>query len=114
MTDDITEATFQAQVIELAHLLGWRTNHVRRSIGRGNRWTTATSVVGFPDLLCWHEKQHRVLAVELKSATGKPTAEQTAVLASLAAAGIETYLWRPSDWPTIERTLSPRRETRAA
>jgi hypothetical protein len=108
----VTEASFQQQVIELAGWLRWHHLHVRRSIGKGRRWTTATNVVGWPDLLLWHEHQHRVIAAELKSETGHATPEQLAVLASLANAGIETFLWRPSDWDAIARTLSPQRRER--
>lgn len=103
MTD---EATFQAQVVELARILGWRCNHHRRSIGKGNRWTTATSVVGFPDLTLW--RRGRIVFAELKSATGRLTPEQREVLASLAEAGPEVYVWRPSDFDEIKRVLSKR------
>src|SRR5690606_29558723 len=91
-----TEAEFQAQVVELATITGWRHLHVRRTVGRGRKWTTSTNLAGWPDLLLW--KPGRVVAAELKSAKGKTTAEQEDVLASLAAAGIETHVWRPSDF----------------
>ena len=103
---DITETEFQAQVVELATMLNWRHLHVRRSIGKGSKWVTATNVVGWPDLLAWRPGQ--VIAAELKSETGKATDEQTAVLASLNVAGIPAYLWRPSDWDEIARVLAER------
>ena len=90
-----TEAEFQEQVVQLLNLTGWRHLHVRRSIGKGRKWVTATNLVGWPDLLCWHERQRRVLALELKTETGKTTAEQDAVLASLGAAGVEAMVLRP-------------------
>ena len=93
----IDEATFQAQVVELVHLLGWEVLHVRRSIGKGNRWTTTTSVKGWPDLFLWHPHQG-VLARELKTDSGKPTSEQVAVIASLCDAGIDAGIWRPRDF----------------
>lgn len=95
----VTEADFQAQVVELAGLLGWQVLHVRRSIGKGNKWTTTTSVKGWPDLFLWHPR-HGVLARELKTddPKSKPTAEQTAVLASLCAAGVDAGVWRPADF----------------
>lgn len=104
----VSEAHFQEQVTQLARLLHWRWLHVRRSIGKGNRWQTTTNVVGWPDLLLWHETQHRTLAVELKSATGTATPEQIDTLASLEQAGVETHIWRPTDWPLIEATLKGR------
>jgi hypothetical protein len=73
---------------------------------RAHRYTTATSIIGWPDLLLW--RPGRVIAVELKSATGELTSEQTEVLESLAAAGIETHVWRPDDLDVIASTLSRR------
>ncbi len=105
VTVEPTEAEFQQQVIELAHLLGWRHNFTRRSIGKGRKWVTATSVVGWPDLTLWSERQRRIAFAELKRQDGKVTPDQEAVLASLAAAGIEVYVWRPSDWDEIAATL---------
>jgi hypothetical protein len=106
----ISETNWQQQVVELAGLLRWRHLHVRRSIGKGQRWTTATNVKGFPDLLLWHEIQQRVIGAELKTAKGRVTPEQTEILRSLAAAGIETYVWRPADLPEVQAILTgPRR-----
>ena len=100
-----SEASFQAQVIELAEWLGWRVMHVRTTVGRGGKHTTATSIIGYPDLTMWHEGQRRVLFVELKSDTGRATAAQIGVLASLRAADVEAHLWRPRDWDQITRVL---------
>lgn len=102
----ITEAEWQDQVITLAHLLGWRHLHVRRSIGKGQRWTTATNIKGFPDLLLWHERQQRIIAAELKTDKGRTTLEQDEVLASLKAAGVPAYVWRPRDLDEVQRILS--------
>lgn len=96
----VDEATFQNQVIELATILGWQVLHVRKSIGRragGRAWQTTTSIKGWPDLFMWHPR-HGVLARELKSDTGKVTAEQEEVLASLCAAGVDAGVWRPADF----------------
>lgn len=101
----LSEAEFQAQLLELAHLLGWRHNFTRRSIGKGRKWTTATSCIGWPDLTLWSERRHRLVLAELKSDTGRVTTEQQEVLASLRTAGVEAYLWRPGDWDEIERVL---------
>lgn len=101
----ISEADFQAQVVELAGLLGWRHLHVRRTVGRGRKWTTSTNLQGWPDLLLWHERQRRVLAAELKTDAGRATPEQLEVLDSLRVAGLEAHLWRPRDWDQITRVL---------
>ncbi len=98
MSADMLERTWQEQVTELAHVLGWRTMHVRRSIASHNKgWTTATSVKGWPDMCLWSEQQRRLIFVELKRETGRLTVEQTDVIRSLLAAGQEAYVFRPSD-----------------
>lgn len=105
----LTEAQWQEQVQQLARVLGWRTMHVRRSIGKGNKWTTATSVKGWPDLTLWSERQQRLVFAELKTESGDVTPEQVEVLASLRAAGQEAYVWRPSDLGRVRDVLSGRK-----
>jgi hypothetical protein len=105
---DDDEATFQAKVVQLAHACGWESNHTRRSIGKGHKWTTATSVVGWPDLVIYSPRRGRTLYRELKSESGRVTPEQAEVLADLAASGNDVAVWRPSDWPEIEATLTRR------
>lgn len=106
---DISEDAFQAQVIELAAVLGWEHMHVRRSIGKGRKWTTATNVVGWPDLTLWSHRHRRVMFVELKSNSGVVTAEQLEVHRSLRDAGQEVYVWRPSTWDEAVEILGGRR-----
>lgn len=48
MTIEPTEAEFQEQLVQLAHLFGWAHLHVRRTIGRHREWTTSTNVKGWP------------------------------------------------------------------
>lgn len=92
-----THIEWQAQVTQLAAMNGWRWLHVRRSIGRGKKWVTSTNVIGWPDLLLWHERDRRVVAVELKVGRDTPTDEQREVLVSLSNAGVETHVWYPHD-----------------
>ena len=107
----ITETEWQAQLLDLAHALGWRHLHVRRSIGKGNKWQTTTNVIGWPDLLLWSPRQPgRHIAAELKTATGVLKPEQEQVLADLAAAGFETYVWRPADLDEVIFTLRPSKD----
>ena len=105
----ITEADWQAQFVQLARILGWRHLHVRRSLGRGKKWVTATNQDGWPDLHLWHETQQRVIYVELKSETGRLRPQQTEVLGSLTRAGQEVYVLRPSDLEVAKRILSGER-----
>lgn len=108
MTAPLLEVDFQATVVEAAGALGWQHLHVRRTIGRGKRWVTATNLVGWPDLLLWHERQGRVVAIELKSEAGRATTEQLEVLRSLEAAGVETHVFRPSQWEELCSVLRAR------
>lgn len=100
----MTHDEWQSQVVDAAHLFGWRHLHVRRTVGRGKKWTTSTNVKGWPDLWLWHHR-HGFAAIELKVGRDTPTAEQTSVLVSLAAAGAQTLVAYPDDWPLVERLL---------
>jgi hypothetical protein len=100
----ITEKEWQEQVVHLASIFGWDHNHTRRSIGRGQRWTTATSKVGFPDLLLWHPR-HGIAAIELKVGSNRPTAEQLQVLAGLQAAGAKVMVAHPDDFEAVRALL---------
>ena len=96
---DQTEKDFQEDVISLAHNLGWRVAHFRSvPVKRGGsvRWETPVQADGrgFPDLILVRE---RAIAAELKTATGKLSADQTDWLDALRDAGVEAYLWRPAD-----------------
>lgn len=107
-TPKVTEAEFQAQVLDLARVFGWRVMHVRRSVGRRNGaagWQTTTSIKGWPDLFLFHPKQGRHLAAELKADGGKLRPEQVQVLADLELSGVPAYVWRPSDFDDIARLL---------
>ena len=101
----ITEAQWQEQVTTLMRYLGWTFLHVRKSIGKGKRWTTATNLVGFPDLFAWHPTRGFV-AIELKVGKNLPTPEQTAVLDSLAAAGAITMVAYPEDLERVKALLT--------
>ena len=105
----VSGAEFQRQVVELAGIYGWRVLHVRRSLGRrrgGAAWQTTTSIKGWPDLFAFHPVRGSVFAAELKSDTGRLTAEQKQVLAELEHCGIDTRVWRPADWDEVEAALT--------
>jgi len=82
----VTHDEFQGQVIDLAAALGWRSMHTRRARGRYG-WTTPTSLIGWPDLYLWHERDGGHAAIEVKVKPDLPTQDQLDVLASLARAG---------------------------
>jgi hypothetical protein len=86
----VSEADFQSQVLDHFHV-----HDSRRSPH------------GFPDLvLC---RPPELVFAELKSATGRLTAEQSAWLELLRACGQRVFCWRPADWAEITATLARRR-----
>jgi hypothetical protein len=89
----ISERDFMAEVIRHARRCGWLVYHTHDS---------RKSARGFPDLVMVRD---RVIFAELKTADGKTTGDQDTWLDSLRTAGAHVYLWRPSDWAEIERTL---------
>jgi hypothetical protein len=89
----MTEAQWQATVISLAHNLRWRIYHT---------FDSRRSNSGFPDLVLVRD---RIVFAELKSSRGRLTREQARWIAALGVAGAEAYVWAPSDYPQVERTL---------
>lgn len=91
----ISEAAFQAAIIQLATLAGWLCFHP---------YDSRRSTPGYPDLnLC---KPPRLLLMEVKTERGRVRPEQREWLAALAQCpGVEVALVRPSDWPMIEAAL---------
>lgn len=104
----VTHAELQDTVVKALGWLGWEHLHVRRSIGKGRKWTTATSKVGWPDLFCWHPHHRRLFAIELKVPPDRLTHEQYAILVSLDAAGVETAVIEPDDLGELGQLLDPR------
>lgn len=95
------EAEFQAAVIQAARFLGWLVYHTHDS---------RRSEPGFPDLVLVRRADARVVFAELKTTSGV-SSEQRKWLDALGAAahhgeGIEVYVWRPDDWPKIEKVLA--------
>jgi VRR-NUC domain len=93
---DLAERDFMATVREAATVTGWLVYHTYRS---------KRSPSGFPDLVFVRD---RIVFAELKATTTRVTSEQRRWLDALADAGGEVYLWRPDDWPEIERVLGRR------
>ena len=101
----ITEAEFQRMVLQLAHLQGWWSFHVRPGrTAQGWRTPIQGKGAGFPDLVLCRDKQ--LIFVELKAVRGALSEQQTYWIERLRAAGQTVFVWRPSDWPEIEKELS--------
>lgn len=94
----ISEAAWQADVVEAARNLGWTYFHVTDS---------RRSPSGWPDLALVRE---RLVMVELKRADGKTSVAQDRWLALLAKAGVEVYVWRPQDRDHVLGVLSMRKD----
>jgi hypothetical protein len=92
------ELAFQRAVCNLLKVRGWLYFH---------DYDSRKNARGFPDLIA--VRRQRLLFVELKSADGKVTDDQADWLYRLGALGsaeVEAHVWRPADWPTIERLLA--------
>jgi hypothetical protein len=98
---ELSEKEWEAQLYKsekgLAPMLGWKLiYHTLRSKG---------SQPGFPDRVLVRE---RIIFVESKSDTGKPTERQREWLTGIAKAGGEAYLWRPRDLDEVANVLGVR------
>ena len=91
---DPCEACFQQQVVDLAKLHGWEVWHTHDS---------RRSREGWPDLAI--VRGGRALFREIKRGGQMPSQHQRRCLHMLEAAGLDADVWRPSDWPAIEKTL---------
>lgn len=106
----ITEAQFQATVIEYAELHGWKVWHFhdsRREVpdGRGGKkWVGDKRAKGVPDLMLSRDEDF--IFWELKLDGKGPDVEQWDFLARAQQAGIEADVRRPADWDLIEARLS--------
>lgn len=104
LVECVAERDFHALVVSLAKRLGWRVAHTARAQVRGGRWLTPT-VAGLPDLLLC--RPPRLIFAELKTDSGRLSEPQREWLDALGkCAGVEVYLWRPSDWQAIVATLT--------
>ena len=93
----MTESELLAAVRAVAWRCGWLTYHTHRS---------DRSEPGFPDLCM--VRGGRVVFAELKSEKGRVTRAQQTWLDGLEQAGMEVFVWRPSDLDGIARLLSRR------
>lgn len=99
-----TEADFQAAVIQLAEVCGWLWHHTPD--GKHNARApkgVAHPSKGAPDLLLARDW---AFFAELKKQNGRLSKEQKTWITTLRAANQVVFVWRPSDWPEIERTLT--------
>lgn len=89
----INETEFQKQITDLCDWLGLRWHHEVDS---------RKSKRGFPDLCIVGS---RLIFVELKAESGRLSKDQREWIVALIAAGVEAYVWRPSDLPEATEVL---------
>lgn len=101
-----TEADFLRQVIDVAHVFGYRVAHFRPAwSARGYRTPVQGDGVGFPDLVL--VGRGTVVVAELKrEAAPDPAGPQAEWLDAFRAAGIRAYVWRPSQLEWIAAVLA--------
>lgn len=89
------EIDFLRHVLAYAKARGWLTYHTHIS---------KRSTEGWPDVV--FAKPGRLVIAELKREKGgRVTPAQREWLAVLRTVLSDVYLWRPSDWPEIEKVL---------
>ncbi|MHC4592893.1 MAG: hypothetical protein ACYS8L_09395 [Planctomycetota bacterium] len=100
-----SEEDFSQWFDDLRRLMGWLAVHFRPLQTKHGWRTPYTGDDGFPDWVL--VRDDRMIFAELKSEKGKVEPQQYDWLtAADNVAGVEAYLWRPSDRPLIERTLA--------
>jgi hypothetical protein len=101
----MNEKGFQAQVIQIAKMNGWRVFHPMKMQARDGSWRTALSGDrGWPDL-CLAHRERGFIVCELKADRGVLSQEQKEWLFHLAP-WAECYVWKPSDLQNIAKRLS--------
>src|SRR5262245_1994318 len=95
----LSEKAFMRQVVELAKLRHWMVYHT---------FDSRKSNPGFPDLFLLRPPSKGVPSIlfcELKVGRGRLSPAQRQWLDALRKCGLPIRVWRPCDWPEIERTL---------
>jgi hypothetical protein len=93
-----SEKAFMQQVIDLAHLQGFHTYHPHDS---------RRSAPGWPDVAIFGHG--RFMLAEIKREKGYLSLDQRRVIGQLRAAGVDVYVWKPSQWLEIVAELTAHR-----
>lgn len=109
MTDelDASEAQFQQQIMQLAATCGWDCHHIRP--GKYGSVYKTDGLPGMPDLLLIGQRGQGVFFAELKTRTGKVSAQQEHRITQLLSNGCEVHIWRPQDLDRIVSRLKNRK-----
>lgn len=101
-----SETSFQTAVLDFAKLRGWMCAHFRPARTNGGWKTPVQGDAGFVDIVFC--RPPRIVFAELKSDKGRMEPAQEKWVYRLAQSGgelVDTYVWRPSDWPEVEAAL---------
>jgi hypothetical protein len=96
-----SEESFQHRVLELARWMGWGLRY--------HTFDARKSAPGFPDLVL--VRAPRVIFAECKTDHAPkelPFHQRVWMHELLRCPGIEYYIFRPRNWPEIERILARR------
>lgn len=96
-----TEDELLGLVVAYAQLQGWLVHHCRPARSEKGYRTPIQGDRGFPDLVLARER--RVIFAELKTERGVLSNAQHRWINALYDL---VYMWRPSDWPEIEKVLA--------
>jgi len=91
----LSEKQWQSKVVAYAKAHGWHVMHQHDS---------RRSEPGWPDLTLIRPPV--LVFAELKAEDGKLRKEQPHVMGLLRACGLPVFLWRPSQWPDVQRELA--------
>ena len=102
----LLEKDFQRQIIDLAHLYGWRIAHFRPALRQSGGYSTPVGAdgAGWPDLTL--VKGEKLIFAEIKSDAGKTSPNQDIWLLALKLTGAEVYVWKPENWDLIQDILT--------
>lgn len=109
LLNSMTEAEFQAKVIELARRRGWLVHHDRPAQTSKGYRTAISGEAGFPDLLLIRPPV--LIAAELKTTKGSVSGAQSRWIQAFslchAPSGgtVRAMVWTPADWDRIEGVL---------
>ena len=102
-----SEKDFTRAVLDFARSRGWVVAHFsdsRRQVKPGV-FVGDKDAAGFPDIVLCHPETGRLKIRELKTRTGRLTADQARWLVALGRCGVDAGVWTSADWPLIQQEL---------
>lgn len=92
------EDDFQDSVLKLAAYMGWTLSY--------HTFDSRRSAPGYPDITLCKPRDGRLLIAELKSETGQLSEDQRIWIEGLnTVKHFDVRVWKPSDWPEIQKVL---------